>query len=81
MKLPLGSLVFSKLTSDNLAPFSTAVGILSLLYIFENVDQAAKTVMSPVGDDLSANRIRDSGVRMLGWTFSGFHVLSNSIRG
>lgn len=73
-----GTLDFSILASNNLAPFSPTVGILSLPYIFENLDQASKTVMGPVGDELTANTIRDSGVRILGWTFSGFRVLSNS---
>jgi tripartite ATP-independent transporter DctP family solute receptor len=73
-----GTLDFSILASNNLAPFSPSVGILSLPYIFENLDQAAKVAMGPIGDELTQNTIRDSGVRILGWTFSGFRVLSNS---
>lgn len=74
----IGTLDFSILASNNLAPFSPSVGILSLPYIFENLDQAAKTVQGPVGQELTENTLRDSGVRILGWTFSGFRVLSNS---
>lgn len=74
----IGTLDFSVLASNNLAPFSPTLGILSLPYIFENLDQAAKTVQGPIGDELTKNTIRDAGVRILGWTFSGFRVLSNS---
>lgn len=74
----MGVLDFSVVASNNLAPFSPSVGILSLPYIFENLDQAAKTVQGPIGEELTQNTIRDTGVRILGWTFSGFRVLSNS---
>ncbi|WP_027857909.1 TRAP transporter substrate-binding protein [Marinobacterium jannaschii] len=74
----LGTLDFSILASNNLAPFSPTVGILSLPYIFENLEQAEKTVKGSVAEELTKNTIRDAGVRILGWTFSGFRVLSNS---
>jgi tripartite ATP-independent transporter DctP family solute receptor len=74
----IGTLDFSVLASNNLAPFSPTVGMLSLPYIFESLDQAAQTVQGPVGQELMENTLRDAGVRILGWTFSGFRVLSNS---
>ncbi len=74
----IGTLDFSILASNNLAPFSPTLGILSLPYIFENLDQAQQTVEGPIGAELVENTIRDSGVRILGWTYSGFRVLSNS---
>lgn len=76
----LGTLDFSILASNNLAPFSPTMGILSLPYIFENLEQANKTVEGSVGAELIENTIRDSGVRVLAWTYSGFRVLSNSKR-
>ncbi len=74
----LGSLDFSILASNNLAPFSPTLGILSLPYVFENLEQAEKTVRSAVGDELTQNTIRDAKVRILGWNFAGFRVLTNS---
>ncbi|MDI3324016.1 TRAP transporter substrate-binding protein [Pontibacterium granulatum] len=74
----LGTLDFSILASNNLAPFSPSLGILSLPYIFENLEQAKQTVNSDFGEELVKNTIRDSGVRIVGWTYSGFRVLSNS---
>ncbi|RVU32559.1 TRAP transporter substrate-binding protein [Neptunomonas marina] len=74
----IGTLDFSILASNNLAPFSPTLGILSLPYIFENLDQAQQTVEGPIGAELVENTVRDAGVRILGWTYSGFRVLSNS---
>lgn len=74
----LGALDFSILASNNLAPFSPSLGILSLPYIFENLEQADTVVNSDIGAQLIKNTIRDSGVRILAWTYSGFRVLSNS---
>ena len=78
--LALGALDFSILASNNLAPFSPTMGILSLPYIFENLEQADNVVNSSIGEELVQNTIRDAGARVLAWTYSGFRVLSNSKR-
>ncbi|WP_271271519.1 TRAP transporter substrate-binding protein [Aliamphritea hakodatensis] len=74
----LGTTDFSILASNNLTPFSPSLGILSLPYIFENLDQAIAATEGPIADELVENTIRDSNTRILGWTYSGFRVLSNS---
>lgn len=74
----LGSLPFSILASNNLAPFSPTMGMLSLPYIFENLDQAVATVNGPIAAELVQNTIEVAGSRVVGWTYSGFRVLSNS---
>jgi tripartite ATP-independent transporter DctP family solute receptor len=74
----IGTLAFSILASNNLAPFSPTLGILSLPYIFENLEQAQKTVSGSIGKELIQSTVRDAGVRIVGWTYSGFRVLSNS---
>ena len=76
----LGTLDFSIVASNNIGPFSPTLGILSLPYIFENLDQAVSVVSGPIGAELVDNTIRDAGVRIVGWTYSGFRVLSNSKR-
>ncbi|MFT5706969.1 MAG: tripartite ATP-independent transporter DctP family solute receptor [Oceanospirillaceae bacterium] len=76
--LALGSLPFAILASNNLAPFSPSIGLLSLPYIFENLDQAVQMVNSSVATKLTENTIRDTGSRIVGWGYSGFRVLSNS---
>lgn len=78
--IAIGTLDFSILASNNLAPFSPSVGILSLPYIFENFEQAQQTVEGPIVTELVNNTVRDAGARIVGWTYSGFRVLSNSKR-
>lgn len=74
----LGTLDFSILASNNLTPFSPSLGALSMPYLIKSVDEAETIVNGPIGDELVKNTVRDSGARILGWTFSGFRVLSNS---
>ena len=76
----LNALDFSVLASNNLSPFSPSLGVLSLPYVFESLDDAVKTVGGPIGDELTQNTIRDANVRIIGWTFSGFRHLINSKR-
>jgi tripartite ATP-independent transporter DctP family solute receptor len=74
----LESLPFSILASNNLAPFSPSVGLLSLPYIFENLEQTVQMINSSVAVDLTQKTIQDTGTRIIGWAYSGFRVLSNS---
>jgi len=74
----IGTLDFSILASNNLAPFTPTLGMLSLPYLFNNVEEAEKVVTGPIGEELIENTVRDAGVRILGWTFSGYRVIYNS---
>lgn len=74
----LGVLDFSVLAINNITPFSPSVGVLTLPYMVQSVDEAVKLTQSEAVDQLVKNTIRDAGVRIVGWTFSGFRVLSNS---
>jgi tripartite ATP-independent transporter DctP family solute receptor len=74
----IGTLDFSILASNNLTPFSPTVGILSLPYIFESFEQAQTMIAGPTQAELVKNTIRDAGSRIIGWTYTGFRVLSNS---
>ncbi|MBY4678058.1 TRAP transporter substrate-binding protein [Marinobacterium sp. CAU 1594] len=77
-EVAIGILDFSILASNNLTPFSPSLGALSMPYLIRSVDEARTLVQGPIGDELVANTVRDAGARILGWTFSGFRVLSNS---
>jgi len=76
----IGTLDFSILASNNLTPFSPSLGALSMPYLIKTVDEAKTIVNGPIGDELVKNTVRDAGARILGWTFTGFRVLSNSKR-
>ncbi|WP_310564872.1 TRAP transporter substrate-binding protein [Hydrogenophaga sp.] len=74
----MGTLDFSVLAINNITPFSPTVGVLTLPYVIQSTEEARKLVTGAVGKELTANTVRDAGVRIVGWTFSGFRVLTNS---
>ena len=76
----MGTLDFSLIAVNNLTPFSPTVGLLSLPYVIQSLDEAYALSQGPVGQELMKNTIRDAGVRILGWTYTGFRNLTNSKR-
>lgn len=76
----LNTLPMSIVASNNLAPFSPPLSMLSLPYIFENLEQAETIVNNEVGAKLSDEVIKNANARILAWTYSGYRVLSNSKR-
>jgi TRAP-type transport system periplasmic protein len=74
----MGLLDFSVVAINNITPFSPTVGVFTLPYMIQSLDEAVKLTQSEAGDTLVKNTIRDAGVRIVGWTFSGFRVLTNS---
>ncbi len=76
----IGSLDFSVLAINNITPFSPTVGVLTLPYVIQSLDDAVKLTRGDVGRELVENTIRDAGVRIVGWAYSGFRVLTNSKR-
>ncbi|MFT0545365.1 TRAP transporter substrate-binding protein [Allopusillimonas ginsengisoli] len=76
----MGLLDFSVLAINNITPFSPTVAVLTLPYVIQSADEAYKLTMGEVGKELTENTIRDAGVRILGWSYSGFRVLTNSKR-
>ena len=76
----IGTLDFSVLAINNITPFSPTVGVLTLPYVIQSLDDAVKLTRGDVGKELVENTIRDAGVRIVGWAYSGFRVLTNSKR-
>ncbi len=76
----MGTLDFSILAVNNITPFSPTVGVLTLPYVIQSADEAKKLTLGPVGKELTDNTIRDAGVHIVGWAYSGFRVLTNSKR-
>ena len=74
----IGTLDFSVLAINNITPFSPTVGVLTLPYVILSLDEAVKLTQGDVGKELTENTIRDAGVRIIGWTYAGYRVLSNS---
>lgn len=76
----IGTLDFSVLAINNITPFSPTVGTFTLPYMIQSLDDAVKLTRGEVGKELTENTIRDAGVRIIGWAYSGFRVLTNSKR-
>jgi tripartite ATP-independent transporter DctP family solute receptor len=76
----MGTLDFSVLAINNITPFSPTVGLFTLPYVILSLDEAIKLTQGEVGKELVENTIRDAGVRIIGWAYSGFRVLTNSKR-
>ncbi len=74
----MGLLDMSILAINNVTPFSPSVGIFTLPYVIQSVDDAEKLINSEVGQELIDNTLRDAGVRIIGWTYTGCRVLTNS---
>ncbi len=76
----LGTLDFSVAAINNITPFSPTVGLFTLPYLILSVDEAVTLTQGPIGEELVQNTIKSAGVRILGWSYSGFRRLSNSKR-
>ena len=74
----MGTLDFSILAVNNMTPFSPTVGVLTLPYVIQSLEDAVILTRGDVGKELTKNTIRDAGVHIIGWAYSGFRVLTNS---
>jgi len=74
----LGTLDFSILAINNVTPFSPTVGVFTLPYVIQSLEEAEKLTQGEVGEELIENTVRDAGVRIVGWAYTGFRVLTNS---
>lgn len=75
-----GTLDFSILAINNITPFSPSVGTLTLPYVILSQDDAEKLTQGEIGQKMVDQTIEDAGVRIIGWGYSGFRVLTNSKR-
>ncbi|WP_261842258.1 TRAP transporter substrate-binding protein [Aliamphritea ceti] len=74
----LGTLDFSILAINNVTPFSPTVGIFTLPYVIQSLDEAEMLTQGEVGAELVENTVKDASVRIVGWAYTGFRVLTNS---
>ena len=73
-----GTLDFSILAINNITPLSPSVGTLTLPYVILSQDDAEAITQGEVGQQMIDQTIEDAGVRIIGWGYSGFRVLTNS---
>ncbi|WP_372803207.1 TRAP transporter substrate-binding protein [Paracoccus seriniphilus] len=73
-----GTLDFSILAINNITPFSPSVGTLTLPYVILSQEDAETLTQGEIGQQMIEQTIEDAGVRIIGWGYSGFRVLTNS---
>ena len=74
----IGSLDMSVLAINNITPFSPTVGVFTLPYVIQSLEEAELLTQGPIGQELTENTIEDAGVRIIAWTYTGFRRLTNS---
>lgn len=74
----MGLLDLSVLAINNITPFSPTVGVMTLPYVIQSPEDARTLTQGAIGEELTRNTIRDAGVRILGWAYSGCRRLTNS---
>lgn len=73
-----GSIDGAVVAVNNITPFAKSVGILTLPYLMQSFDDAVKATTGDLGNKWREVLIKEAGVRVLGWAYSNFRVLTNS---
>ena len=74
-----GTLELSCVGIANLVPFAKQLGVLTLPYLFENLDEVVAATNGAPSDLLNTYAIK-AGFRVLTWTYTDFRYYSNSKR-
>jgi len=73
-----GSIDGAVVAINNITPFSKSVGVLTLPYLIQSFDDAVKATTGNLGNKWRDILVKEAGVRLLGWGYSNFRVLTNS---
>lgn len=73
-----GLLQVSIMASGNVSPFSPKVGLLTLPYIFPQIEDAYKLFRSDFMNGMADDIAKQGNVRPLAWLVGGYRVLTNS---
>lgn len=74
-----GTLDLTLVGIANIVPFAKQMGVLTLPYLFDNLDEVVKGTNGESSDIMNSYAIK-SGFRVLTWTYTDFRYLSNSKR-
>ena len=73
-----GSIDGAVVAINNVTPFSKTVGVLTLPYLVQSFDDAVKITTGDLGEHWREILSTEAGLRVLGWAYSNFRVLTNS---
>jgi tripartite ATP-independent transporter DctP family solute receptor len=66
-------------STPNLTPFSPSVGVLTLPYMFDDIEQIRSVLRSEFGTTILPEKIRDEAdLHVLGYLTTGFRMITNS---
>ncbi len=74
-----GTLDFCVVGIANLVPFSKQLGVLTLPYLFDDLEQVRTATNGPASDLMNSYATK-AGFRVLTWTYTDFRYISNSVR-
>lgn len=75
-----GTLDLSCAGIANMVPFVKKLGVLTLPYLFDNLDEVVKATNDTSHDLLNSYAVKEGGFRVLTWTYTDFRYITNSKR-
>lgn len=75
-----GTLDLSCVGIANIVPFVKKLGVLTLPYLFESIDEVVAGTNGAAHDLLNEYAVKEGGFRMMTWTYTDFRYISNSKR-
>lgn len=75
-----GNLDLALVGIANIVPFVNKMGILTMPYIFDGMPDVVRATTGPAHALLNSYARSEGNFRVLGWAYTGFRHLSNSVR-
>lgn len=75
-----GTLDLSLVGIANTVPFVKKLGVLTLPYLFSNLDEVVTATNGAPHELLNSYAVKEGGFRVLTWTYTDFRYISNSQR-
>ncbi|MBP3731119.1 MAG: TRAP transporter substrate-binding protein [Mailhella sp.] len=75
-----GTLDLSCVGIANIVPFVKKLGVLTLPYLFDNIDEVVKGTTGASHELLNSYAVKEGGFRVLCWTYTDFRWITNSKR-
>jgi len=69
-----------KQASNNFAVHAPSIWPFSFPYMFEDYSQVKELVSGPFGEKIQERVLKEAGVRVVGFPYSGWRVISNSVK-
>jgi tripartite ATP-independent transporter DctP family solute receptor len=70
--------LITQASTPNVAPFAPSAGVLTLPYMFNDIDEIFTLINGEFGTILSDKIREESGLRVLGYLTTGFRMITNS---